>query len=338
MNQAQQHAEHILENAITCEASDIHFCPYGDNVYIYFRINGKRQSDSIISSSDYAPLLSYFKFTSGMDIGEILKPQNGISHFQAKKTPCTLRLSTLPVNSTESLAIRILPQERIPQLHQLFMFPYQLQRMKKWITNQSGIIVFTGPTGSGKTTTLYALLSSLLQEKSYQTITLEDPIEQELQDILQVQVNEKAGIDYNAGLKAALRHDPDIIMVGEIRDKKTAEFAFHAAHTGHLVLTTLHAKNAYGTIFRLLEMGISKTDLEQTLISIASQQLLPTTIANPHEPQRAPHRAAILELLEGSLLRNAINGDPPQQSNKYRSFSHLRRKAYALGYISQESI
>jgi len=270
LNQAQQHAEHILENAITCEASDIHFCPYGDNVYIYFRVNGKRQSDSIISSTDYAPLLSYFKFTSGMDIGEILKPQNGISHFQSKKTPCALRLSTLPVNSTESLAIRILPQERIPQLNQLFMFPYQLHRMKKWITHQSGIIVFTGPTGSGKTTTLYALLSSLLQEKS------------------------------------------------------------------HLVLTTLHAKNAYGTIYRLLEMGISKTDLEQTLISIASQQLLP--ISNPHDQQNIPHRAAILELLEGRLLQNAINGDPPQQSNQYRSFSHLRRKAYALGYIAQESL
>jgi len=336
LNQPQQHAEHILERAILCEASDIHFCPYGENVYVYFRVNGKRQADSTITLEDYAPLLSYFKFTSGMDIGEILKPQDGISHFSSTITPCALRLSTLPVHSTESLAIRILPQERVPQLHQLFLFPYQLQRMKQWITQQSGIIVFTGPTGSGKTTTLYALLTSLLQERSYQTITLEDPIEQELRDILQVQVNEKAGIDYNAGLKAALRHDPDIIMVGEIRDQKTAEFAFHAAHTGHLVLTTLHAKNAYGTIYRLLEMGISKADLEQTLISIASQQLLP--LANVHEESPLPPRAGILELLEGNLLQDAIYGHPPNQSNQYRSFPQLRRKAYALGYITQESL
>lgn len=336
MSNPQYQAESILEDALDRHASDIHFCPYGENVYVYFRLNGEREYYSILPLEQYAPLLSYFKFTSGMDIGEIFKPQDGISHFTRSHASCALRLSTLPVHSTESLAIRLLPQERIPQLHQLFMFPYQLNRLKKWITHQSGIIVFTGPTGSGKTTTLYALLTALLQERSYQTITLEDPIEQELRDILQVQVNEKAGIDYNAGLKAALRHDPDIIMVGEIRDQKTAEFAFRAAHTGHLVLTTLHAKNAYGTIFRLLEMGISQTDLEQTLIAIASQQLLP--IHHTQSSLKCTSRAAILELLEGALLQNAIQGNPPIHSTLYRSFSHLRRKAYALGYIHPDTI
>src|SRR5699024_1228537 len=124
---------------------------------------------------------------------------------------------------------------------QLFLFPNQLARMENWMTNRAGIILFTGPTGSGKTTTLYALLQATLQEKSYQTITLEDPIEKDIHDILQVQVNEKAGITYQTGLKAALRHDPDIIMVGEIRDEHTAQFAFNASLTGHLVLSTLHA-------------------------------------------------------------------------------------------------
>ncbi|MDY0396673.1 GspE family protein [Virgibacillus halophilus] len=195
------------------------------------------------------------------------------------------------------------------------------------------MILFTGPTGSGKTSTLYALLQSVIQDGSYQTITLEDPIEKDLSDILQVQINEKAGITYQAGLKAALRHDPDIIMVGEIRDDYTAQFAFEASLTGHLVLSTLHAKNAQGTIGRLLEMGLKAGDLEQSLIGIASLQLLPLHFAN-----KAQGRAAIMETLDGDDLQRII-----LQYNKAfrplaKSFNHLRKKAYAYGYISNEEI
>lgn len=336
MHDINAKSQNILAKAIKQNASDIHICPYGDRVMIYFRIHGVRVLDHYISLEEYKPLLSYFKFTSGMDIGEQVKPQNGISTFKSHSTTYSLRLSTLPIQATESLAIRLLPQENIPKLQQLFIFPSQLLHMKQWISQRSGIIVLTGPTGSGKTTTLYALLTSLLKEKSFQAITLEDPIEQNLNDILQVQVNEKAGMDYNAGLKAALRHDPDILMVGEIRDHKTAEFAFHAAHTGHLVLTTLHAKDAFGTLFRLLEMGISKGDLEQTLIAVASQQLIPIhTNISTIQPSM---RGAILELLDGDILSKALNGSPPQTHTKYQSFYRLRRKAYALGYTSMENI
>ncbi|KGX88868.1 competence protein [Pontibacillus litoralis JSM 072002] len=335
MNAANQ-SHMILASATSLHASDIHFCPYGDYVYIYYRIHGVRHPRQTITLAQYTPLLSYLKFISGMDIGEMLTPQNGVTTFHQGEKAYALRLSTLPIQETESLAIRILPQQQIPNLDDLFLFPYQLQRMKAWISHTAGLILLTGPTGCGKTTTLYALLQAMLRERSFQTITLEDPIENQLEDILQVQVNEKAGMDYNAGLKAALRHDPDIIMVGEIRDAATAHFAIRAAQTGHLVLSSLHAKNAYGTIFRLLEMGIKKTDLQQTLLAVASQQLIPLL---PSGNKEGPlHRAAIAELLEGHHLEQAFQGISPYNNPHYPSFDALRRKAYALGFIDQATL
>jgi competence protein ComGA len=226
----------------------------------------------------------------------------------------------------------MLPQDENPSLDQLFLFPNQLNKMKKWMTNRSGIILMTGPTGSGKTTTLYALIQAVLQENSYQAITLEDPVEKDIRHVLQVQVNEKAGITYQTGMKAALRHDPDIIMIGEIRDEYTARFAFDASLTGHLVLSTLHAKNAAGTIHRLLEMGIKRSDLMQSLIAVAALELLPVLVKNT-----AARRAAILELLDGHLLENMFNGADQHTMNQFQSFHHLKRKAYAYGFISEET-
>src|SRR5699024_9315827 len=179
----------------------IHFYPFQDSTRIYFRTQGKRQLHQCIPVKQYDLLLTYYKFTSGMDIGEIRKPQNGILHHSFKATNYSLRLSTLPIDHAESLAIRILPQEESLTLDQLFLFPKQVEKLKKWMTNRSGIILLTGPTGSGKTTTLYALLKAVLRDSSFQAITLEDPIEKSISDILQVQVNEKAGISYQVGLK-----------------------------------------------------------------------------------------------------------------------------------------
>lgn len=333
MNPAATLSNQLLTAAFEAQASDIHFYPFATQTDIYFRIHGKRILFKNIQTRQYQLLLTYYKFTSEMDIGEIRKPQNGTITHQDTTGLFSLRLSTLPLNYTESLAIRILPQEENLSLDQLFLFPNQLNKLKEWITNRAGLILFTGPTGSGKTTTLYALLQAILKEKSYQTITLEDPIEKEINDILQVQVNEKAGITYQTGLKAALRHDPDIIMIGEIRDKYTAQFAFDASLTGHLVLSTLHAKDAHGTIHRLLEMGLKKTDLQQSLIAVAALQLLPVQVN-----EVVKRRAAILELLDGRLLENSINGTGSNKSNVFHSFNHLRKKAFAYGYLSEEDV
>ena len=329
MNAAQKFIKRALNAATEAQASDIHFYPLSTHTDVYFRIHGERIFYKKVLIGYYQILLTYLKFTSGMDIGETRKPQNGtMEHEDHQKY--SLRLSTLPVGSTESLAIRILPQEENLSLDQLFLFPNQLTKIKDWITNQAGLILFTGPTGSGKSTTLYSLLQSILQEKSYQTITLEDPIEKEIDHILQVQVNEKAGITYQSGLKAALRHDPDIIMIGEIRDKYTAQFAFEASLTGHLVLSTLHAKDAQGTINRLVEMGISHTELQQSLIAVAATRLLPIQIDG-----EVHRRASILELLSGKVLASVLDGKGASQFPEYRTFEHLRKKAYAYGFISE---
>ncbi|QKY69318.1 competence type IV pilus ATPase ComGA [Lentibacillus sp. CBA3610] len=332
MDTASRLSDKLLQSAVNVNASDIHFYPFSDKVNIYFRVFGKRILHQTIPLNQYQLLLTYYKFTSGMDIGEVRKPQNGTIIHEKLNHYYYLRLSTLPVNHIESLAIRLLPQENSLTLDRLFLFPSQLQKLKEWITNQSGIILLTGPTGSGKTTTLYALLQSILAEKSYQTITLEDPIEKEINDILQVQVNEKAGMTYQTGLKAALRHDPDIIMIGEIRDRFTAEFAFDASLTGHLVLSTLHAKNAAGTVHRLIEMGMKETDLKQSLIAVAALQLIPVEI-NRH----VTRRAAIMELLDGKLLETIINGGNMPSTTHFHTFHHLRKKAFAYGFITEET-
>lgn len=329
-NHATSLSEKLLSAACQMYATDIHFYPFTDDTKIYFRIHGKRMYYQSISPRQYDILLTYYKFTSGMDIGETRKPQNGMLPYHLQNEIFSLRLSTLPINQKESLAIRILPQNEVNSLKNLFLFPNQYQELKNWITNRAGLILLTGPTGSGKTTTLYALLRSIIKEGSFQTITLEDPIEKNLHDILQVQVNEKAGISYHTGLKAALRHDPDIIMVGEIRDAYTAQFAFDASLTGHLVLSTMHANDTFGTLYRLLEMGLNKTDLAQTLIGVASLQLLPIRVDN-----KVTRRAAIMETLHQKQIHLALEGKGKMAANTLHSFHHLRKKAYAYGYISE---
>lgn len=331
LNPALPLAERLLNKAIDLHATDIHFYPFSKETKIFFRIQGKRLLHQEISTKHYEHLLMYFKFTSGMDIGESRKPQDGsISYESQGLGSFSIRLSTLPLSELESLAVRILPQEDYLPLEKLFLFPKQLHALKKWTENRAGIILLTGPTGSGKTTTLYALLQKIIHEKPFQTITLEDPIEKKIDDVLQVQINEKAGITYQAGLKAALRHDPDMIMIGEIRDKETAEFAFHASLTGHLVLSTMHAKNAEGTIYRLLEMKIKQQDMLQSLIAVAAIQLIPIKRYGKTE-----RRAAILELLDGKRLENIITGRLDGPLTNYYSFEHLRRRAYAYGFISE---
>lgn len=325
MNKASSVSANIVKAAINRQASDIHFIPQQEEVQVYFRCNGNRFFVRSLLPHHYSVILSYYKFTGKMDIGESKKPQHGTISFQANNQSYFLRLSTLPANNTESLAIRILPQRQVHSLHQLFLFPYQLNKIRKWLQFRSGLILLTGATGSGKTTALYAMVKALMEENNYQTITLEDPIEKPVKDVLQVQVNEKAGITYDVGLKAALRHDPDVIMVGEIRDKATAQFAFRASNTGHLVLSTLHANNASGTIHRLLEMGITPLDIEQNLVAVAAIQLL-----SMDNTKYSNQRAAIVEILDQHHIIDILHA---KSAAPTFSFSQLRRKAYAYGYI-----
>jgi len=333
LNPALSLSQKILRDAHRKSASDIHFFPSSSETHVYFRILGRRVFHQTIINSEYQLMLTYYKYTSGMDIGEIRKPQNGIINEIINEVNVALRLSTLPVHPMESLAIRILPQNETDSLDSLFLFSTQKQKLKNYMGYSKGVTLFTGPTGCGKTTALYALLKEVLNEKHIQAITLEDPIEKRLTNILQVEINEKAGITYQEGLKAALRHDPDIIMVGEIRDDQTAQFAFEAALTGHLVLSTIHAKNTYGTIPRLLDLGVKKDMIRQSLNAVVALELLPIV-----QHQEVKRRAAILELLEGNMLKQYMRGKPMDEAeNTKQSFHHLRKKAYAYGFIEKKT-
>ncbi|MBU5594779.1 Flp pilus assembly complex ATPase component TadA [Amphibacillus sp. MSJ-3] len=319
----------LLKVALSVNATDIHFFPSSSTTSIFLRIHGMRKFHEKISINHYLLIINYLKFSAGMDIGEARKPQDGAITFQIDSSELNLRISTLPTKQNESLAIRILPKSESFKLSELLLFPYQAKQLKQCMTRKSGVTLLTGATGSGKSTLLYALLEELLKEQAYQIITLEDPIEKELFNVHQVQVNEKSGITYQSGLKSALRHDPDILMVGEIRDRETAKFVFHAAYTGHLVLTTLHAKNATGTIHRLIEMGIKPIDISQNLLAIASLELIPLTIDG-----RVRGRTAILELLNDQLISTYLQTFD-QDSINYPSFEYLKRKAVAYGYANQ---
>lgn len=312
--------------ALKENVSDIHFVPQENDTLVYLRLSGVRHLYKKIAKYQYTHLLNYLKFQAQMDIGEKRLPQDGIVTLQVNTIKIDLRLSTLPAKQEESLAIRILPHNEVKPLHQLLLFKTQVSKLTSLIKRPSGIVLLTGPTGSGKTTLLYSLIETLLKEQSFQTITLEDPIEKDLNHFVQVQINEKSGMTYHTGLKAALRHDPDILMVGEIRDAKTADFVFHAAYTGHLVFSTLHAKDAKGTIHRLIEMGIKPIDLTQNLLAICATQLI-----NLQHPSY--DRAAIIEFLKDeALLEYCTQFNISSKTEP--TFNELKRKAYAYGFIS----
>lgn len=325
MHPAATLSKQIVTKAVQSDASDIHFIPFERGAQIYFRVNGRRTFHKPIPLHQYHLLLTHYKFTSGMDIGEIQKPQNGSLSLIVRQRNYALRLSTLPVQETESLAIRILPQDESKELEHLFLFMSQYNHIKQWTSLQSGLILMTGPTGSGKSTTLYALLREMMKDQSKQLITLEDPIEQHLPNILQVQLNPRAGITYVEGFKAILRHDPDAIMIGEIRDASTASFAVNAALSGHVVFSTFHASNAIGTITRLLDMGIDRSDLQQALRGVAALELV-----HLKNEQRLKKRAAILEILTEQHIKAYIRSHPVPP---FDSFDHLRKKAVAYGFI-----
>lgn len=324
-------ASSILEDAFDAKATDIHFHPRDQSVSIYFRILGTRHFYKSFPKEIYHQILLYFKYSSGMDIGEQNLPQNGTMNFSIDKNRVYfLRLSTLPTKVSESLAIRILPQFSELRKDNLFLFPSQFKNLISLFSNNSGLILFSGLTGSGKTTTMYTILEEVVNRNKYQVVTLEDPIEKSIPNILQVEINDEIGLTYHNGLKAVLRHDPDIILIGEILDEETAKFAVHAALTGHIVLSTVHAKDAQSTIRRLLSMDIQKIDLLETLLAVVSLKLIPITTKNHTE-----RRAAIAEILTGSDIKSSLLGKR-DKSYTYLTFDQLRKKAYAYGFLKKK--
>jgi competence protein ComGA len=337
--------DRYLEEACSLDVTDIHIIPRQHDALVQFRIDGDLFMKERISRGTCSRLIAHFKFLASMDIGERRKPQNGSMVVSIKGTQVNLRLSTLPTAFEESLVIRILPQRTVLPITQLSLFPNTAKKLISLLKFSHGLIIFTGPTGSGKTTTLYSLLHSCKRLFNRNIITLEDPIESKSDEVLQVQINEKAGITYASGLKAILRHDPDVIMVGEIRDAETARIAIRAALTGHLVLTTMHTKDAKSAIYRLLEFDVSLQEIEQTLVAVAAQRLLDLTCpfcqgkCSPFcKRLRKTRRVSVYELLCGRPLCQVLKEARGEKGDsRYQKLRDCIKKGIALGYLYPEA-
>ncbi len=264
----------IIGDAIEKEASDIHIEPTEHVVVVRFRVDGVLQKILEVPRNSHAALVSRIKIISNLNIAETRKPQDGKAKVYLEDVDIDLRVSVLPTTYGEKIVIRILDRRKaLVSFDQLGLRRENLEKLKQCFSYKDGMILVTGPTGSGKTTTLYAALNQI-KSVANNILTIEDPIEYMLDGINQVQVNEKAGITFATALRSFLRQDPDVILVGEIRDRETAEIAIQAALTGHLVLSTLHTNNTLATITRLMDMGVESFKVADALRSIIAQRLV----------------------------------------------------------------
>ncbi|NJH82223.1 type II/IV secretion system protein [Staphylococcus hyicus] len=262
--------DHVVQYAITHEASDIHFIPNSSQVDVKLRIKDYLKPYDTLNLETYQKMLTLLKFKAGLDVSSRHKAQSG-RYIYEYETLYYLRVSTLPLNlGNESCVIRITPQLFHTDINQT---AYDIQ---KTMEKKQGLILFSGPTGAGKSTLMYQMVVYAKEKLNLNIITIEDPVEQLLNGVTQISVNEKADITYGNSLKAILRCDPDVILIGEIRDGLIAKDVIQASLSGHLVLSTIHANDCKGVLLRLIEMGITKQDLLQALNLIVNQRLITT--------------------------------------------------------------
>jgi general secretion pathway protein E len=267
-------ANALLDRAAAAGASDIHITPHAARLSIRLRIDGELRETEAPARGQHAALLSRLKLMAGLDIAERRLPQDGRMRVVHAGREIDLRVATTPGLHGESMVIRLLNRESAAlDLARLGLPEAPLAALRKLIAAPNGIVLVTGPTGSGKTTTLYAALAALNRTER-KLMSVEDPVEYHLDGMVQTQVQPAIGLDFARALRAILRHDPDIVLVGEIRDRETAEISLRAALTGHLVLSTLHTNSAAATIPRLLEMGVADHLMAATLRGVVAQRLV----------------------------------------------------------------
>ncbi len=293
----------VFEEAQKMRASDIHVEPQEKSLSIRFRIDGVLHLQTEADSKIAPALVLRLKLMSGLDISEKRLPQDGRFNIKLRGANVDVRISTMPTQHGESVVMRLLAQNTgLLQLDKLHMPPHVLERFRHAIARPSGIVLVTGPTGSGKTTTLYAALNEL-NSSEVKIITVEDPVEYRLPGINQVQVHEKIDLSFARVLRTALRQDPDIVLVGEMRDQDTAEIGMRAAMTGHLVLSTLHTNDALSSPIRLLDMGVPRYMVAMSIQMVLAQRLVRVICPNcsaPHTPE--PHERAWLKYELGDRI------------------------------------
>lgn len=273
----------VFDDATQVRASDIHIEPQADALQIRFRIDGVLNLQTRADIKIAPALALRLKLMSGLDISEKRLPQDGRFAIKVKQQPIDVRISTMPTQYGESVVMRLLNQSgNTLNLNAIGMPPAMLARFRSILRRPNGLILVTGPTGSGKTTTLYGALSEL-NSPERKIITVEDPVEYRLPGINQVQVNEKIDLNFARVLRAALRQDPDVVLVGEMRDQETAQIGMRAAITGHLVLSTLHTNDAASTPIRLMDMGVPRYMVATSIQAVVAQRLVRLNCDNCNE-------------------------------------------------------
>ena len=306
----------VMAQAVEARASDVHLEPGEREFTVRMRIDGVLHVRQAQPMSRYAAVASRIKLISGLDIAERRLPQDGRTTLRVAGAEMDVRVSAIPAVHGESLVMRLLPKQRSDlSLERLGMEPDHLQMFGAWLNWPNGMILVTGPTGSGKSTTLYGALASINDQRR-KIVTVEDPVELRLPHIVQIQTQAEIGYTFARALRSILRHDPDIIMVGEIRDRETAEIAIQAALTGHLVLATLHTNDALSAITRLLDMGVEPFLVAASVRAVMAQRLvrqLCDACARPHAGAELP-QALRRHLTEEPRLREPVGCAACQQT------------------------
>ncbi|HEY1074009.1 GspE/PulE family protein [Brevundimonas sp.] len=299
----------VFAEALTRRASDVHVEPYEDRFLVRMRIDGVLTTARSAPRSNFDAVCSRIKLLSGMDIGERRLPQDGRQSIRVSGQEVDLRVSTLPCSWGESIVLRLLGKtSRLPQLSELGVSPEQEAGFLRLAEHPNGVFLITGPTGSGKTTTIYRLLTHL-NDGERKIITVEDPVELDLPGVIQVRVRAEIGLTFAAGLRSILRQDPDVIMIGEIRDPETARIAVQAALTGHMVISTVHTNTALAAIPRLLDLGIEDYLLADVMRGVAGQRLIRRLCDDCARPSTAAE-AKIHDMAIPAHLRAVAKREP----------------------------
>ncbi|BDG46294.1 ATPase, T2SS/T4P/T4SS family [Parageobacillus sp. KH3-4] len=298
----------ILQLAVEQRASDIHIDPQETKILVRYRIDGMLRTDRALPKHMQSMLTARIKILANMDITEHRIPQDGRIKMNVDFHPVDLRVSTLPTIYGEKIVIRILDLgAALNDIHKLGFNQLNLQRFIELIERPNGIVLITGPTGAGKSSTLYAALNHLNSDE-VNIITIEDPVEYQIEGVNQIQVNPNVGLTFAQGLRSILRQDPNIIMVGEIRDREAAEVAIRASLTGHLVLSTLHTNDALSTITRLIDMGIEPFLVATSLAGVVSQRLVRRVCRDCQEEQEPTKREIEIFARRGMKIDKLVRG------------------------------
>ncbi len=296
----------VLIKASTVGASDIHFEPYEDEAVVRLRMDGVLHDILKVPASTYQNVVARIKVMANLNVAEKRIPQDGRIRVKIGNKDLDIRVSVVPTVFGERVVLRLLDKTgSLLTLQQLGLYPEDREKVERLAKKPYGIVLVTGPTGAGKSTTLYAMLLHVKDPKK-NIITIEDPVEYQIKGISQIQVNPKVGLTFASGLRSVLRQDPDIIMVGEIRDAETADIAVHAALTGHLVLSTLHTNDAPSAVTRLSDMGIEPFLIASSLEGVIAQRLVRRICENckePYQPTEEELRELGIEDYEGPFYR-----------------------------------